>query len=224
MSLSPKLLNMYTTMLDQMGPRGWWPAKSPFEVAVGAILTQNTAWRNVVKAIQNLELNGCLRPTLLMEMSESEIAELIRPSGYFRIKANRLKNFLSLIEYEATVNGCEADSMELECFRDQELEPLRNKLLAVKGIGPETADSILLYGLDLPVFVVDAYTARIMQRHGLIHEEAGYEELQELFMQALPADIQLFNEYHALLVAVGNGYCKKQRPLCEKCPLHVYFD
>ncbi len=209
------LLQMYGYMLDRLGPSQWWPGGSPFEVCIGAILTQNTNWSNVEKAILNLEEKSLLYPDKLFRLTEEELAELIRPAGYFRIKASRVKNFLFFLKNEA--------SFDLEILSRQDLSQLRHKLLAVKGIGPETADSILLYALKKPTFVVDTYTARICNRHSLVPEDIGYEELRNYFMDVLPLDIDLFNEFHALLVRVGKHWCKKKSGLCGDCPLYSFL-
>jgi len=177
---------------------------------VGAILTQNTSWRNVEKAIQKLKRKGVLNPRGIHHLKKSRLASLIKSSGYYRIKTDRLKRFIDFLfeEYDGNIE---------EMGRER-LGALREKLLKVKGVGPETADSILLYGLKKPIFVVDAYTKRILSRHGLISERASYEEVQALFMDHLPMDEKLFNEYHALLVHLGKTVCKKM-PRCELCPL-----
>lgn len=208
-------LNMFSAMLDALGPSGWWPAQTPFEMAVGAILTQNTNWQGAARAMANIRDAGKLDPFALHGLPDHELAELLRPAGHFRIKSQRLKNLLALIVGElggdiATLAACGLDTA-------------RERLLAVKGVGPETADSILLYGLGLPSFVVDAYTARICSRHALAPEEAGYDELRELFMDALPAEVGLFNEFHALLVRVGNAYCRPRTPKCDACPLERFL-
>jgi len=205
------LKKIYEKLYAHFGPQGWWPGESPFEVCLGAVLTQNTNWQNVERAIENLKAAGLLDPHKLYALPEETLARLIRPAGYFRVKAKRLKNFLRLLveEYEGS----------LERLFGEGLAKAREKLLSVSGIGPETADSILLYAGGLPIFVIDAYTKRILLRHGLATEEMGYPELQELFMRHLPPDPQLFNEYHALLVACGKNYCRPKRPLCKQCPL-----
>ncbi|MHC1788820.1 endonuclease III domain-containing protein [Solidesulfovibrio sp.] len=208
-------LNMFSAMLDALGPSRWWPAQTPFEMAVGAILTQNTNWQGAARAMANLREAGRLDAQALYALSEAELAELIRPAGYFRLKAGRLRNLLALIVEE--LGG------DILTLADAGLDTARKRLLAVKGVGPETADSILLYGLGLPSFVVDAYTARICSRHGLVPEEAGYDELRELFMDALPPDVALYNEFHALLVRVGNAYCRPRAPRCETCPLERFL-
>ncbi len=178
---------------------------------MGAILTQNTNWQNVERAIKNLKDKGALDPFVLYEMPLEELALLLRPAGYFRVKAQRLKNFVRFLveNYEG----------RLEKLFAEGLDEARAKLLSVSGIGPETADSILLYAGGLPTFVIDAYTKRILLRHGLATEEMGYEDLRELFMRHLPSDPELFNEYHALLVAVGKQFCRPRKPLCASCPL-----
>lgn len=203
--------NMFHAMLDVLGPSRWWPAQTPFEMAVGAILTQNTKWGNVERAIGNLKAADVLSPRRLFSLPDASLAELIRPVGYFRLKAARLKNLLAFI-----VRELDGDLVNLA---NQDMDEARRRLLAIKGVGPETADSILLYGLGFPSFVVDAYTARICSRHALVPEDAGYEELRELFMDALPEDVPLYNELHALLVRVGNSWCRPRAPRCEACPL-----
>jgi endonuclease-3 related protein len=205
-----KLMKIYEELYRAYGPMHWWPGETPFEVMVGAILTQNTSWRNVEKAIQNLKARKVLHVRGIHQLKKSQLASLIRSSGYFRIKADRLKAFVNfLVE---NYNG------NLEEMMKEEVETLRQKLLHVKGIGPETADSILLYGLQKPIFVVDAYTKRILSRHGILSEKASYEEVQRLFMDHLPHDERLFNEYHALLVHLGKTLCKKT-PRCDLCPI-----
>jgi endonuclease-3 related protein len=177
---------------------------------VGAILTQNTSWRNVEKAIQKLKRKRVLNPGGIHRLKKSQLAPLIKSSGYFRVKTDRLKSFINFLFEEFDGN--------LKRMGREKLGELREKLLAVKGIGPETADSILLYGLKKPIFVVDAYTKRILCRHGMISEKASYEEVQKLFMDDLPLDEKLFNEYHALFVHLGKTVCKKI-PRCDICPL-----
>ncbi|HCC54164.1 MAG TPA: endonuclease [Desulfobulbaceae bacterium] len=178
---------------------------------LGAVLTQNTSWRNVSMVIETLRQDGLLSFEALEDLPLEVLAEKIRPSGYYNQKARRLKGLFAAIR---------EDSGSLEDFFNQDTYTLREKLLAVKGIGPETADSITLYAAGKPVFVVDAYTYRILLRHDLIAEDAGYEEIQELFLGKLPTEAQLFNEYHALLVRLAKEYCKKSNPLCDSCPLH----
>jgi endonuclease-3 related protein len=204
------LIKIYRTLYQTYGPRHWWPGETSFEVMVGAILTQNTSWRNVEKAIQKLKGKGVLNPEGIHHLKRSELARLIKSSGYYRIKTDRLKSFIDFLfeEYDGNIKK----------MGRERLGELREKLLGVKGIGPETADSILLYGLKKPIFVVDAYTRRILSRHGIISEKASYEEVQKLFMDYLPRDEKLFNEYHALFVYLGKTVCKKI-PRCDICPL-----
>ncbi len=202
---------IYSRMAARFGPQHWWPADSPFEVMVGAVLTQNTNWGNVEKALDNLKRAGLLSFAALSSLPVDLLAAYIRPAGYYNIKAGRLRNLFALVN--------EQYGGDLEAFLAQPPEQLRERLLGVKGIGPETADSIVLYAAGQPVFVVDAYTHRILSRHGLIDEDGGYADMQALFMDHLPAEAPLYNEYHALLVRVGKEYCKKKNPACAGCPL-----
>ncbi len=205
------LLDIYNSLHRCFGPQHWWPGDSPFEVMVGAVLTQNTSWINVSRAIANLRAAKLLSCTALTALPVEELAVMIRPAGYYNLKARRLKNLLALIDEK--YQGRLAD------FLEEETMELRRSLLSTKGIGPETADSILLYAADRPVFVVDAYTRRFLIRHGLICEEDGYHEIQDLFVDTLPEDAALYNEYHALIVRLGKEFCKKRKPLCSCCPL-----
>jgi endonuclease-3 related protein len=204
------LLDLYSRLYEAFGPRDWWPGDSPFEVIVGAILTQNTAWRNVKKAISNLKATSLLSPHALYDVPVQDLATVIRPAGYYNIKARRLKHFVRFLFQESDGN--------LDHLLDQEVETLRGKLLSINGIGPETADSILLYAGDKPTFVVDAYTRRILYRHNLIPEESPYDEVRDFFMDCLEPDASMFNEYHALLVHVGHTFCSKKSPRCSGCP------
>ena len=204
------LMKIYQKLYQAYGPRDWWPAETSFEVMVGAILTQNTSWRNVEKAIQKLKGKGVLNPEGIHDLKKTQLASLIKSSGYYRIKTDRVKAFVNFLFEE--FNG------DLKRMGRERLGELREKLLGVKGIGPETADSILLYGLKKSIFVVDAYTKRILSRHKMILENTAYEEVQKLFMEHLPLDEKLFNEYHALLVHLGKTVCKKI-PRCDICPL-----
>jgi len=203
-------MEMFGLLLDHFGPRHWWPAETELEVMVGAVLTQNTNWKNVEKAIANLKERSLLSLRGLRSLSVTDLAGLIRPAGYFNVKAKRLKNLIDFIyeHYRA----------DLSLFLNEKTETLREGLLSVKGIGPETADSILLYAARRPVFVIDTYTYRILNRHGMAEEQSGYYELQALFMDNLPEDTALFNEFHALIVNAGKEYCRK-KPLCNQCPL-----
>jgi len=226
------LNSIYKKLYDYFGPQYWWPGQTPFEVMVGAILTQNTNWLNVEKAIANLKRYNLLAPDKLYKLSHRRLALLIRPTGYYNIKAKRLKSFLKFF-----VNHYQSDLRNMSA---QDTASLRRQLLSIKGIGPETADSILLYALGRPVFVVDAYTKRILLRHRFIREDSSYEEVQNLFtphlwthsratkteyskgagfMQNLKTGVKLFNEYHALLVKLGKEFCLKNKPKCEICPL-----
>lgn len=209
--LKEVLEEIYHRLYSFFGPQNWWPAESPFEVCVGAILTQNVSWKNVEKAIHNLKEKGLLDPKILSQIPREELASLIRSCGFYNIKAQRLKEFAKFL--------VERYQGDLEKLFSQPLERVREELLNIKGLGKETVDSILLYAGNYPIFVVDAYTYRILYRHYLIPEEATYEEIQSLFMENLPHDPRLFNEYHALLVACGKTFCKGKNPLCEGCPL-----
>jgi len=197
-------------MHARFGYRNWWPGESPFEVCVGAVLTQNTAWRNVVKAINNLKAASVLDLFRIYEMPHGELAELIRPAGYFNVKAARLGNLVRHIVQE--------HRGDLESLFSLPTQKLREELLSINGVGKETADSIILYAANQPIFVVDAYTKRVLHRHGLITEKSDYDEVQELFHSNLPPDTALFNDFHAQFVAVGHHYCKRT-PLCDQCPL-----
>ncbi|RLC23167.1 MAG: endonuclease III domain-containing protein [Deltaproteobacteria bacterium] len=205
-----RLMEMFHLMLEHFGPRDWWPADTPLEVMVGAVLTQNTNWQNVEKAILRMKAAGLLSLDALRSVPAEALAREIRPSGYYNIKAGRLKNLVDFLWRE--YGG------DLPRFLEDETGRMREGLLSIKGIGPETADSILLYAAGRPVFVVDAYTHRILSRHRMIGEEADYHELQALFMDHLPEDTGLYNEFHALIVQTGKEYCRR-RPLCSSCPL-----
>jgi len=205
-----QLMEIYQKLYKRYGPQHWWPGEGAFEIMIGAILTQNTNWGNVEKAIANLRSAGCMDPASLHRMDVSALAELIRPAGYYNLKAARLRNFLSWL-----FDNFDGD---IERIAGWDTSLLRQELLGVKGIGKETADSILLYALDRPVFVVDTYTCRIMGRHGFIEPGADYEQVRDLFESSLPMDTELFNEYHALLVCAGKDYCKP-KPKCDDCPL-----
>lgn len=216
MNTTAIILGMYQEMLNALGPSHWWPGETAFEISVGAILTQNTNWNNVEKAISNLKASDTLSPETMHALSDKELAQMIRPAGYYNVKAKRLKNFLEFLKKEA--------DYDLTALKAQTLHELRPKVLSVNGIGPETADAILLYALDFPVFVVDAYTHRLAGRHGLTWEGIDYHELQALFMDALPEDVALYNEYHALIVRLGKKWCKKNNGLCATCPLKPYLE
>ncbi len=208
---NPLVSKIYTALYAHYGAQKWWPAKTRFEVIVGAILTQNTNWGNVEKAIINLKRAKLLNPEAMRAVKVSELALLIKPAGYFNVKAGRLKNFLDTLF--ASYGGKLSRLFSIDQMK------LREALLSINGIGPETADSILLYAAKKPAFVVDAYTKRIMTRHALAKEENSYHELQGLFTDNLTPKVQLFNEYHALIVMTGKDFCKTNKPLCTECPL-----
>ena len=205
-----KIEMIYETLFEAFGPQHWWPGETPFEIAVGAILTQNTNWGNVEKAINNLKSARALSAKKIHVMPANSFSALIRPAGYFNIKAKRVKAFISFLmeNYHGSMAAMKREGVHL----------LREKLLSVNGIGPETADSILLYALGKPVFVIDAYTKRVLSRHKIMDHDKSYEEFQGLFHASLRKDLKLFNEYHALFVAVGKSYCKP-KPQCDKCAL-----
>ena len=209
--MTATLIEVYQRLFEELGPQHWWPGESPFEVVVGAVLVQNTSWKNVERAIDNLRRSDLLDPHALNDVPPEELEELIRPAGYYRIKARRLRSLLEFL--------VERYDGSLEQMFATDPATLREELLAVHGVGPETADSILLYAGEMPVFVVDAYTHRVLSRHGWIGFDAGYHEIQDHFQSSLPQDGALYNEFHALLVRVGNRYCRKSRPKCDECPL-----
>jgi endonuclease-3 related protein len=210
MRLSHRFLEIYRRLYAAYGPQHWWPGETPFEVIVGAILTQSAAWANVEKAIAHLKGAGALSPEGLARLSEAELARLIYPAGYFNAKARKLKAFVTLLSQR--FDG------ELERLLAAPVGELRPQLLATHGIGPETADSILLYAAGRPVFVIDAYTRRVFSRLGMTPSRDSYDSWQALFMENLEADAALFNEYHALIVRHGKEVCRRQ-PRCEVCPL-----
>ena len=204
------LQEVYDRLFAAFGPQHWWPGQTPFEVMIGAVLVQNTSWKNVERAIESLRVEGMLEPHALYALEDETLETLIRPAGYFRIKARRLRNLLRLVvqQYDGS----------LEAMFSTNPSTLREELLSVNGIGPETADSILLYAGAIPKFVVDTYTHRVFARHGWVEFEIDYHGLQDYFESRLEADAVLYNEYHALLVRVGHLYCRKT-PKCKDCPL-----
>ena len=216
MRTDEKVRAFFPAMLEAYGPQGWWPAETPLEVVLGAILTQNTAWTNVERAIANLKREGLLDVAALAAVNIDRLAEVIKPAGYFNIKAKRLKNFIRLL----------VDQFDgrLEALFELSTGSLREAVLGVTGIGPETADSIVLYAAGRPVFVVDAYTARILHRHGMLEYDATYEDIQSLMQGPLADDAEVFKEYHALLVEVGKRKCKKRAPECAGCPLEKFLE
>lgn len=205
---------IYDALYAAYGPRHWWPGETRLEVMVGAVLTQNTNWTNVERAIGNLKAANALDWHRLHRMPHARLAELIRPAGYFNVKARRLKHLTAWV--------VEAFDGDLDAMFSTPTGSLRERLLGVNGVGRETADSILLYAGRHVTFVVDAYTARILRRHGLIDDEADYEQIKDLFEGNLPADEALFNEYHALLVELGKRCCRPRTPRCTECPLREF--
>ncbi|RII29470.1 MAG: endonuclease [Geobacter sp.] len=208
--MGQQLLDIFERLLAHYGPLSWWPAETPFEVCVGAILTQNTAWTNVEKAVRALKQANVLDPAGLRDIGQERLAQLIRPAGYFNVKSQRLKDFIGWLQ--AKFDG------SLEQMFANDWQGLRNELLEVRGIGPETCDAILLYAGQKPTFVVDAYTRRLFNRLGLLSINSGYEETRALFMENLPADVPLYNEYHALIVEHCKQFCRKKAS-CGECPL-----
>ena len=224
-----KLIGIYDALYSYLGPQFWWPVtkegkvnpkyhkninlteKQKLEICFGAILTQNTSWKNVEKAIINLNINKLIDITKIKNIENDKLTQIIKPSGYHNQKAKKLKNFCNFLF--KNYNG------SLKKLFEKNIQKLREELLSVNGVGPETADSIILYAAKKPIFVVDAYTRRIIQRIG--YREKTYEELQKLFMESLKNSERLFNEFHALLVELGKSICKKE-PLCEKCPINKY--
>ena len=200
----------YHILLDSLGPQDWWPGESPWEVMIGAVLVQNTAWKNVERAIDNLREADVIDPWRLLDLPVEELAELIRPAGYYRLKTKRLLNLMQFVVHQ--YDG------SLEALQQANWRDLREQLLGIQGIGPETADSILLYALQQPALVVDTYTHRVYARHGWIDYESNYHQLQEHLAGELPEDAAVYNELHALLVHVGHHYCRRQ-PKCDECPL-----
>ncbi|MBW2030936.1 MAG: endonuclease III domain-containing protein [Deltaproteobacteria bacterium] len=211
-----QLMEMYEILLSRFGPQYWWPGETELEVMVGAVLTQNTNWKNVERAIKRLKEEDMLSLRALHSLSIQDLARMIRPAGYYNVKARRLKNLVRFV-----LERCGED---LSLFLNQETDELRDGLLSVKGIGEETADSILLYAARRPVFVIDAYTYRILSRHGMVVEQSSYSELQSLFMDNLPRDRELYGEFHALIVRTGKEFCLSSKPKCRGCPLGHWGD
>ncbi len=208
--MNNRLLAIYNKLYSHFGPQHWWPGETPFEVAVGAILTQNTNWGNVEKAISNLKREGKLNAPAIHKMAPGRLASMIKPAGYFNVKAKRLRHFVDFLikEYSGSMTEMKREKMDM----------IREKLLKVNGIGPETADSIILYALDKPAFVIDAYTKRVLSRHNIMNHDETYSSFRELFHSNLKRDSRFFNEYHALFVRVAKEHCKT-KPICEGCPL-----
>lgn len=208
--MKERLLRIFELLLQHLGKRNWWPGETALEIMIGAILTQNTSWKNVERAIENLKAKGLISIEKLYDIKTEELAKIIKAAGFYNVKAKRLKNFVEVIWKK--FHGKIEDMMRVEG------KILRNELLQIKGIGPETADSILLYALNKPFFVVDAYTKRFVLNHRLFNGRLDYDSLQKFFMENLPKDLYIYNEFHALIVALCQRYCKK-RPLCSACPL-----
>ncbi len=208
--LQKTLLEIFRRLAKHYGPTHWWPGDTPFEIAVGAILTQNTAWSNVEKAIENLKSAGLLNPRAILRCPEEQLYNALKPSGYFRVKTQRLRAFCDYL--------VERHRGDIASMAKRDTAELRKELLHVHGIGEETADDILLYACDKPIFVVDAYTRRILHRHGICSAKIDYGELQRIFHQNLPVDLTMFKEYHGLIVYTGKDFCRKT-PRCDQCPL-----
>ncbi|RJR50462.1 MAG: endonuclease III domain-containing protein [Desulfobacteraceae bacterium] len=208
-----RLMEMYGLLFERFGPQHWWPGEMETEIMLGAVLAQNTSWKNVERAILNLKRKGLISVEALEACDVSVLAEEVRPAGYYNLKARRVKNLIRMIRQE--FDG------DLNRMFHEDPQSLRERLLFVNGIGRETADSILLYAAGMPVFVVDGYTHRILLRHGMVDEQCTYEELQSLFMDGLPESAALFNEFHALIVKTGKDLCRKI-PRCETCPLQLW--
>lgn len=206
-----ELMRLYDRMYRHTGDLHWWPGETPIEICVGAILTQNTAWKNVEKAIAELKAAKALSVRALGKMAHGRLAKLIRSAGYFNVKAKRLKNFIAHVE---TRHGGSLDAMLA-----QPAEELRAELLSINGVGPETADSIVLYAAAKPIFVIDAYTKRILSRHKVLPLEKSYDDFQALFARALAPNVPLYNQYHAMFVRIGNRFCRAT-PRCSECPLN----
>lgn len=212
----PPLDEYYNSLFTALGPQGWWPGKTPFEVIVGAILTQNTSWNNVETAILNLKSAGLLSSSAIHRAPMRQLQRLLRPSGYFRQKARKLKGFCDFLQTEY------AGSLK-RMFATPTIA-LRPKLLGIFGIGSETADAILLYAGKHEVFVVDAYTRRMLRRHGWINEKAKYDDVRWIFERQFPGQVQRFNEFHALIVRAGKRWCHATDPKCDECPLGRYLE
>jgi len=206
-------MEMYEAMFQRFGHHGWWPGDGPLEVCIGAILTQNTSWTNVEKALDNLRNTGAISISALHQMDCDSLAELIRPAGYYNVKARRLKNFIAHV--------FESYGEDIEAFLDRSVRTLQDELMPINGIGRETADSIILYAAQKPTFVIDRYTCRMMVRHSLICPEDDYQEVKDLFESSLPEDLELWKDYHAQIVAVGKQYCRP-KARCAGCPLESF--
>ena len=209
------LMNIYNKLLSYFGAQHWWPAETRYEVVIGAVLTQNTSWKNVERALENLKKENLVDEKKILDVDIGKLKELIKPAGFYNIKAERLKSITKYIvdNYRTTDDLAKTE---------KDIKSLRNELLAIKGIGKETADSILLYALDKPIFVVDAYTRRIFSRFGIMNNNMDYDEIRLIFENNILLDLNIYKEYHALIVELGKNYCKKRNPLCNECPLHLW--
>ncbi len=208
------LMAVYKSLSSAFGPQYWWPAAGAEEMIIGALLTQNTNWKNVEKALANLEKHGRLSFPGILKTPLPQLEEMIRPSGYFRQKSQRLKNLAESLHASGGI-----DSLKLLPTRQ-----LREWFLNQSGIGPETADSILLYAFNRPIFVIDAYTLRVCKRHKWLGEKASYNEAQLFFTRKLPSEVKLFNEFHALFVKLGKNFCRSRKVLCNECPLKQFLN
>jgi endonuclease-3 related protein len=211
MTTEQRLLNIFRTLLLSFGKRNWWPGETELEIIVGAILTQNTSWKNVEKAINNMKAQGVLDVDTLHTITKDQLGEIIKPSGFYNQKSSRLKLFINVLH--------ENFNKSIDNLKYYDTNDLRKLMLSINGIGPETADSIMLYALNRPVFVVDAYTKRFLKNHQIYDGDDRYDDIQNFFMANLPLDTYLFNEFHALIVCLCQNYCKK-KPECIKCPLN----
>ena len=212
MNLNSRLREIYDALREEFGHRSWWPGDGPFEVMVGAILTQNTNWDNVETAIDNLKERDVLNPPAILNVEQEDLQDLVRPAGYYRQKAARVKRLSQWL-----MDNCDG---AVELLQKWPRDELRKELVSIRGVGPETADSIMLYALDKPVFVVDTYTLRVTTRHGLIERNCTYYDLQNLFQDHLPEDLDLYRDFHAQLVEVGKRYCRPT-PKCQNCPVRT---
>ena len=210
MNRCDKLTGLYDRLLDTYGPQHWWPAESSFEVIVGAVLTQNTSWKNVEKALAGLKQAGLLDLDKIAALPQEDLAELIRSSGFFNVKAKRLKNLCGWLQSQGGLDALAA----------RDTTRLRRALLAINGIGPETADDILLYAFQRPVFVIDSYTRRLLGKLGLIQGKEDYETLRQIFESCLPPDHSLYNEYHALIVRHAKERCTRDN-YCRHCAVEA---
>ncbi|AEH06081.1 HhH-GPD family protein [Methanothermococcus okinawensis IH1] len=208
-------MKIYNKLLSHFGIQYWWPAETKYEVVIGAIITQNISWKNVEKALNNLKNEDLIDEKRILKINTEKLKELIKPAGFYNIKAERLKNITKYI-----VDNYKTTDELAKTEKDTNI--LRNELLNIKGVGKETADSILLYALDRKIFVVDAYTRRIFSRYGIINKDMDYDEIRLIFEDNIIPSLNIYKEYHALIVELGKNYCKKKNPLCNTCPLNLY--